>query len=104
MRSGLLVEEGNVYFTASLLPWEASYFCAVDANTGKVTDATQHFINKLDGVTLEGPLAATPDKLVVPQGRVAPELFDKKPVALGSLAWWRVICGCHARICISWSG
>ena len=75
-RSGVLVDGGTAYFTFSLLPWTPSHFCAVDALTGKATGPGR-FVRKLEGVTLEGNLLATPTRIVAPQGRVAPLLLSR---------------------------
>ncbi|MCE9545578.1 MAG: PQQ-binding-like beta-propeller repeat protein [Planctomycetia bacterium] len=76
VRTGVLVDGGTAYCAASLLPWEPSYLAAVDAATGK-PDGAGRYVVKLDGLTMEGALLATPDRLVVPQGRVAPVLLER---------------------------
>ena len=76
IRSGVAVEAGICYFAASLLPWQESYLCAVDAKTGK-HGKPGTYIRSIDDATLEGPLAISPGRLLVaPQGRVAPQLFS----------------------------
>lgn len=75
-RTGVLVDEGTAYFAHALLPWEPSYLCAVDADTGRA-EGPGRYLRKLDGMTLEGTPAATSDLLVYPQGRVAPQLFRR---------------------------
>ena len=75
-RTGVLVQGKHAYFAASLLPWEASYLCAVDALTGK-PEGTGCFEAKQTKVTLQGALLASSDSLYVPQGRAAPLVFDK---------------------------
>ena len=87
VRSGVLVDDGVAYFTASMLPWNPSFVCAVDARTGTVgapgpgegaDPSRPTFIRELGpGYTMEGALLATETNLVVPQGRVAPLLFDR---------------------------
>ena len=84
-RSGVLVDNKVAYFTASMLPWKTSYLCAVDALRG-TPDAEGCFVREINEQTMEGPLVASPTRLIVPQGRVAPQLFsrtDGKP--LGAL-------------------
>ncbi len=84
-RTGVLVDGGIAYFANSLLPWKESYLCAVDAKTGR-TDGDGRYVKVLNGLTLEGPLAASPEMLIVPQGRVAPRLFKRTDgTSLGSL-------------------
>ncbi len=84
-RSGVLVDKKVAYFTASMLPWKTSYLCAVDALRG-TPEAEGCFVREINEQTMEGPLVASPTRLIVPQGRVAPQLFsrtDGKP--LGAL-------------------
>ena len=76
VRSGVLVTEGRAHFTASLTPWESSYLCAVDAATGDREGG--YVMNVGEGKTLEGALLASKSDLVLPQGRVAPLVFDRK--------------------------
>ena len=75
-RTGVLVQGKRAYFAASMLPWEASYLCAVDAQTGK-PEGAGCFEAKQTKVTLQGALLASSDSLYVPQGRAAPLVFDK---------------------------
>lgn len=76
-RSGVAVDRGTAYFTASLLPWNHGYLCAVDAATGKITKP-EHFARRIDDVTMEGPIALSATDIIVPQGRVSPILFSRK--------------------------
>ena len=75
-RTGDLVQGQRAYFAASMLPWEASYLCAVDVMTGK-PEGTGCFEARQNGVTLQGALLASADSLYAPQGRAAPIVFDK---------------------------
>ena len=83
VRTGILVDGGIAYFGASLLPWQESYLCAVDATTG-ASDGAGHFVTPIEDATMEGPLSLVPGRfLVSPQGRIAPRLFspvDGSPV------------------------
>ncbi len=84
-RTGVLVDGGTAYFAAGMLPWKESYLCALDAKTGRV-EGPGRFVRKLDSVTLEGALLVSSDKIICPQGRVAPLLFNRNNGApLGSL-------------------
>ncbi len=78
-RTGVLLDEGRqtAYFGASLLPWDASFLCAVDAESGEVRQPDAHYVRRLDGQTLEGPWLLTQTQLIVPRGRVAPLLFHR---------------------------
>ena len=86
-RTGVLVDNGTAYFANSMLPWDESYLSAVDASTGKPTGPgryVQRLIEPmtvpqvgLSGSTLEGALLASSDYVIIPQGRVAPRLFQR---------------------------
>ena len=85
VRSGVTVVDDIAYFAASMLPWKESYLCAVDAATGERT-SDKHYIETLSGQTMEGAMAVSPNRLVVPQGRVAPVLFNRSDgSSLGAL-------------------
>lgn len=77
IRSGVSVVDGTAYFAASMLPWRESYLCAVDAVEGQLKTPS-HYAKRVSGQTMEGAIAVSPGQLVVPQGRVAPVLFDRK--------------------------
>ncbi len=77
IRTGVTVEDGIAYFAASLLPWQESYLCAVDALTGKA-EGRGTFVRELNGQTLEGALAVTSKFLLAPQGRVPPVVFQRE--------------------------
>ena len=75
-RSGLMIQSGTAYFSASLFPWHPSYLCAVNAINGK-TDSKNCYVQEISGQTMEGAMVASETQLIVPQGRVAPQLFDR---------------------------
>lgn len=77
IRTGLLIENDIAYFGASLLPWKDSYFCAINSKTGK-PDIDGTYIKKYENLTLEGAMASTGTKIIQPQGRISPIIFDKK--------------------------
>ena len=86
IRTGLLIEDDIAYFGASLLPWKASYFCAINIKTGK-PDSKGTYIKKYDNLTLEGAMASTGTKIIQPQGRISPIFFNKSDgVSKGQLA------------------
>ena len=86
VRTGVVVKEGRAYFGASLLPWEQSVLCAVDATTGRLGSAGTWRRELGTGWTLEGALLASQEHLVLPQGRVPPLVFERGSGApLGSL-------------------
>jgi hypothetical protein len=71
VRTGALVQDGVVYYCASLLPWRPSYVCAVDAQSGRTK-----FVGLDNGVTLQGSLLASKQVLYAPQGRSVPLTYD----------------------------
>jgi len=77
VRTGVLVDGGTAYFAAALLPWEPAVLCAVDAATGKPEGAGRYVREFESLTTFEGPLICSQTKLIAPQGRVAPLLFDR---------------------------
>ncbi|MFT5326900.1 MAG: hypothetical protein ACI8P0_004783, partial [Planctomycetaceae bacterium] len=75
-RTGVVLNDRNVWFACGMLPWEPSWLCSVNAVTGKAEgDGT--FVRKLTGRTLEGAPAVSSDLVLFPQGRVAPQVFGK---------------------------
>ncbi|KAA3608635.1 MAG: hypothetical protein DWQ01_11055 [Planctomycetota bacterium] len=86
IRTGVLVDDGLAYFAASLFPWQDSYLVAVDVEDGTLGRQGSFQRNVGTGLTLEGPLLLTRDRILCPQGRVAPLIFRRKDgQALGSL-------------------
>ncbi|HUS46598.1 MAG TPA: PQQ-binding-like beta-propeller repeat protein [Phycisphaerae bacterium] len=75
-RTGVVVEGGTAYFAASMLPWEDSFLCAVDAKSGQPTGPGR-YVSLQEIVSLEGPMVASADRLFQSQGRVAPKVFDR---------------------------
>ncbi len=76
IRTGVLVEDDKVYFGASLLPWEKSYFCAINAGNGSPV-GEGCYLKEMDNMTFEGAMASTGTMLIQPQGRIAPAFFNK---------------------------
>tara|TARA_R110000850_G_scaffold145753_8_gene267972 strand:+ start:592 stop:1902 length:1311 start_codon:yes stop_codon:yes gene_type:complete len=82
VRTGVLVDGATAYFGCSLFPWEPSFLCSLDVKTGE-----KYFVEKLSGVTLQGALLASSERLYVPQGRSVPLVFAKSSGSqLGSVA------------------
>ena len=73
VRTGVLLDNGTAYFGCSLFPWEKSFLCAVDAETG-----SKRFVESMTGVTLQGALLASSERLYAPQGRSVPLVFAKE--------------------------
>ena len=74
-RTGVLVQDGRAYFAASLLPWDKSCLCALDARTGSLEGAGL-YRREHEQMTAQGPMIASPTRLYVSQGRQAPLVFD----------------------------
>ena len=112
-RTGVLVNGRTAHFAAGLLPWHVSYLCAVDAGTG-ATEGPGHYVRELAawpslptpqqekqlqgkaGLTPESAMVLSGDRLLVPQGRVAPCLhnrLDGEPVGTAASAG-----GCFAML------
>ena len=75
-RTGVLVQGDIAYFGASLLPWERSYLCAVDAQTGAQTGSGRYEV-ALEHLTMQGAMLATETSLYLPEGRQRPEMFER---------------------------
>lgn len=76
-RTGVTVADDIAYFAASLLPWETSYLCAVDAKTGTIA-AAGTYVHELTKATIEGPLLVADDHLIATQGRAGPLWFTRR--------------------------
>jgi outer membrane protein assembly factor BamB len=74
VRTGVLVDRGRAWFAASLLPWQPSYLCCLDAATGSMQGG---FVAEHGELTLQGAMLAAGDLLFVPQGRSAPLTFNR---------------------------
>ena len=96
VRSGLVVDKGQVYFCAGLFPSHGVYMGALDAKTGK-----ESWKNKIT-VSPQGYLLATDERIFVPTGRTPFQEFardDGKSIAkLGRSTSWgkRLHGGCFA--------
>ena len=75
-RTGVLVQDNIAYFGASLLPWEESYLCAVDAQTGAREGSGRYQVT-FEHLTMQGAMLATDSRLYLPQGRQRPEMFER---------------------------
>jgi hypothetical protein len=71
VRTGVLSKDGKLYFAASLVPWEKSYVCCLDAKSGKEVFKSEH-----NNITLEGAILAAAGKLIIPQGRASALTFS----------------------------
>ncbi len=75
VRTGVLIQDETAFFAGSLVPWEPSYLWRVDAKTGQ-SKGDHRFQTEIDGVTLQGALLSSENRIYVPQGRAAPLSFD----------------------------
>jgi outer membrane protein assembly factor BamB len=76
-RTGVTIDGGTAYFAFSMLPWERSYLCAVDAATGKIT-GKEHYVRIYEEtLSLEAPAALSGDAVFMPQGRSAMMRFSR---------------------------
>jgi outer membrane protein assembly factor BamB len=75
-RTGVLVQDDIAYFGASLMPWENSYLCAVDAQTGADEGPGRYRVTQ-EHLTMQGAMLATQTRLYLPQGRQRPEMFER---------------------------
>ncbi len=75
VRTGTAVQDGKVYFAASLVPWESTYLCAVDALTGSVSGTGLYKTS--GGIAPNGAILASDQYLYLPQGRYYPRVFSR---------------------------
>ena len=73
VRTGVLVEDGIVYFSAGLFPNEGVGMYALDARNGSVI-----WKSKPDNLSPQGYLLASKKRLFVPTGRTTPVAFDRE--------------------------
>lgn len=72
-RTGVLVQDSKAYFATSLLPWEKTFLCALDADSGAAV-----YRKPYDRLTAQGPMLASPTKLYISQGRQRPTVFERE--------------------------
>jgi len=83
VRTGVLVDDGVVYFAAGIFPYEGLYVCALDAGDGSVvwkndTIGDRAHEMEFGGISPHGYLLASRDIIYVPSGRSMPAAFDRK--------------------------
>ena len=82
IRTGVLVDDGVAYFGAGVFPHESIFICAVNADDGTLlwrNDTCGETGYKLEygGISPQGPLLASADRLFVPSGRAMPAAFNR---------------------------
>ena len=78
LRSGVTVDAGVAYFGAGLFPAEGLYLYAVDAESGKLMWKNDSYARGgRSGVSPQGYMLASKDKLFVPSGRAMPAGFAR---------------------------
>ena len=83
VRTGVVVDDGIVYFGAGVFPYEGIYICALGAADGSViwkNDSIGERGHELDysGISPHGYPLVSEDILYIPSGRSMPAAFDKK--------------------------
>jgi outer membrane protein assembly factor BamB len=94
VRTGTAVLDGKVYFAASLVNWQSSYLCSLDAQTG--SDSGPGLYRVSGGVTPMGAILASPAKLYLLQGRLSPYAFDRSTGSVSGTFGKRGQSGCYA--------
>jgi outer membrane protein assembly factor BamB len=75
VRTGTAVLDGKVYFAASLVPWQSSYLCAIDATTGSSSGPGLYVVS--GGPTPMSVILASTSKIYLAQGRRYPYVFNR---------------------------
>ena len=86
-RGGVVIEDGQLYFSASIWPMMGTFIYSLDAETGRVIwrneETSAHFIKQphnhpaFAGIAPQGAFVISGDKLLVPGGRSVPACFDR---------------------------
>lgn len=94
IRTGTAVLDGKVYFAASLVNWQTSYLCSLDAQTG--SDRGTGLYRVSGGVTPMGAIMASATKLYLLQGRLSPYAFNRSNGSVSGTFGERGQSGCYA--------
>lgn len=94
IRTGTAVLDGKVYFAASLVNWQTSYLCSVDAQTGLDRGPGLYCVS--GGVTPMGAIMASATKLYLLQGRLSPYSFNRSNGSVSGTFGDRGQSGCYA--------
>ena len=76
IRTGVLIDPdmNRAVVSAGLFPWKATRLAGLDLRSGEVTWSKELG----EGWTIEGSLLLSPQHLIAPQGRAAPQLFARE--------------------------
>jgi outer membrane protein assembly factor BamB len=82
VRTGVLVDDGVVYFAAGIFPYEGLYICALKASDGSIAwknDTIGDRAHELEygGISPHGYPIASEDVLYIPSGRSMPAGFNR---------------------------
>jgi outer membrane protein assembly factor BamB len=87
-RGGVVIDDGVLYFAASIWPWMGTFIYALDAETGEIVwrnDDTNadyimqpHNYTAYAGIAPQGMLVLSGNRLLIPGGRSVPACFDKQ--------------------------
>ncbi len=94
VRTGTAVLDGKVYFAASLVNWQTSYLCSLDAQTG--LDSGPGLYRVSGGVTPMGAVLASATRIYLLQGRLQPYAFNRTTGAVLGTFGERGQSGCYA--------
>jgi outer membrane protein assembly factor BamB len=94
VRTGTAVLDGKVYFAASLVNWQSSYLCSINAQTG--SDSGTGLYRVSGGVTPMGAIMASATKLYLLQGRLSPYAFNRSNGSSSGTFGERGQSGCYA--------
>jgi outer membrane protein assembly factor BamB len=94
VRTGTAVLDGKVYFAASLVNWQTSYLCSLDAQTGSDNGPGLYCVS--GGVTPMGAILASATRIYLLQGRLQPYAFNRATGAISGTFGERGQSGCYA--------
>lgn len=94
VRTGTAVLDGKVYFAASLVNWQTSYLCSLDAQTGSDSGPGLYCVS--GGVTPMGAIMASATRIYLLQGRLHPYAFYRTTGAVSGTFGERGQSGCYA--------
>ncbi len=94
VRTGTAVLDEKVYFAASLVNWQRSYLCSLDAKTGSDTGAGLYSVS--GGVTPMSAILASQTNLYLLQGRLPPYSFNRATGSVLGTIGERGQSGCYA--------